>query len=86
MANLKGVLYEYKEYHGDQFFDRHPGKLLALIRLKKGIRQKNLAGRAKIGSSFLSDIETCKLKPSIYTLNKLANALGKRLIVSITDD
>ena len=84
--DLSHVLFEYKEYHGAQFFDKDFGKLLALIRLKRGIRQNNLAAYSGVLCSLLSDYENGKLMPTIYSLGKIARGLGKRLIISITDD
>jgi len=49
---------------------------IRLLRISKGLNQKQLAGIVGITQPFLSDIEKGKRKPSIEVLQKLCDALG----------
>jgi len=51
------------------------GEKIRKERLKKGIKQIELAKEVGISNTFLSDIETGRGKPSIDTLKKIAVAL-----------
>lgn len=44
-------------------------------RLEKNIKQRELAKKAGMSNTFLSDIENGRLEPSIKTLGKIADAL-----------
>ena len=57
------------------------GKAIKLTRIDKEMLQMNVAEKAGISVSFLSDIENGKSAPSIKTLSKIADALG----VNISD-
>lgn len=46
------------------------------LRLKKKIKQIDLASTAGISNSYLSDIENSRTEPSLKTLMKIARALG----------
>lgn len=52
-------------------------------RAKAGISQKELAAATGIDQSDISKIERGVANPSIATLNRIANALGAKLSVSI---
>lgn len=52
-------------------------------RAKAGISQKELAAATGIDQSDISKIERGVANPSISTLNRIANALGAKLSVSI---
>lgn len=52
-------------------------------RAKAGISQKELAAATGIDQSDISKIERGAANPSIATLNRIANALGAKLSVSI---
>lgn len=52
-------------------------------RTKAGISQKELAERSKIDQSDISKIERGVANPSVNTLNRIAEALGAKLTVSI---
>lgn len=61
------------------------GAKLKEIRLRKKLTQKNLAAKAGISNSYLSDIESGRTKPSLKTLEELTHSLGIKfedLIVS----
>ena len=51
------------------------GKRIRSLRKQKGLTLKELASDAKISIGFLGDIESGRSKPSVNTLNKLANSL-----------
>ena len=46
------------------------------LRTERGIRQKELARKASLTPSLVSQIESDKLTPSLHTLGRLASALG----------
>lgn len=46
------------------------------LRTERGIRQKELAQKAGLTPSLVSQIESDKLTPSLHTLGRLAGALG----------
>jgi transcriptional regulator with XRE-family HTH domain len=52
------------------------GRKIKCERLKKSLKQYELAEKAKISNTYLSDIEIGRTTPSIKTLNKIAKALG----------
>lgn len=52
------------------------GKKIKSMRLKKGIKQIELAKNAGISNTYLSDIENGRTIPSIKTLTKITKALG----------
>lgn len=52
------------------------GARLRALRAERGIRQKELAQRAGLTASLVSQIESGKLTPSLHTLGRLAAALG----------
>lgn len=56
----------------DEKFD---GAKLKEFRNKRGINQRQLADRAGISNSYLSDIEVGRTNPSLKTLLKLAKVL-----------
>jgi transcriptional regulator with XRE-family HTH domain len=57
------------------------GNNLRLLREQKGITQFELAGRAHVSQSHISDIERNRKNPTIKVLDKLVKALD----CSITD-
>lgn len=60
------------------------GKILRKRRLRENLSQEAFAFRAKLSRSFLSDLETGKKDPSLFTVFKIANAF--RLKPSILID
>jgi transcriptional regulator with XRE-family HTH domain len=52
------------------------GEVIREARVRKGLKQFELARSAGIAVSTLCDIEKGRIKPSIKTLEKLAFALG----------
>lgn len=52
------------------------GARLRDLRTGRGIRQKDLAQKAGLTPSLVSQIESGKLTPSLHTLGRLAGALG----------
>lgn len=51
------------------------GTKIKELRLKKKIKQIDLASTAGISNSYLSDIENSRTEPSLKTLMKIARAL-----------
>ena len=52
------------------------GAKIKELRLKKKIKQIDLASTAGISNSYLSDIENSRTEPSLKTLMKIARALN----------
>lgn len=64
----------YNKYCGVVVLDNIGGKIKC-ERLKKSLKQCELAQKAGISNTFLSDIETNRSSPSLKTLDKIARAL-----------
>ncbi len=52
------------------------GERLKALRLERGLQQRQLAEKASLTPSMISQIESGRLTPSLHTLGKLAGALG----------
>lgn len=52
------------------------GARLKALRTERGVRQNELAQKAGLTPSLVSQIESAKLTPSLHTLGRLAGALG----------
>lgn len=52
------------------------GERIRAERKKKRISQKELAERAGISNTYLSDIEVGRTDPSLKTLEKISRAMG----------
>ena len=52
------------------------GERLLLLRLRKGMKQCELADKSGIDASLLSNYETGKVNPNITTLEWICDALG----------
>lgn len=55
------------------------GEKIKLSREERKITQKELAKKAGISNTYLSDIERMRTSPSIKTLENIANSLGKNI-------
>ncbi|SCJ36346.1 HTH-type transcriptional regulator sinR [uncultured Clostridium sp.] len=55
------------------------GEKIKLSREKRKITQKDLAKKAGISNTYLSDIERMRTNPSIKVLEKLADALEEEV-------
>ncbi len=55
------------------------GKNIRRIRIKKGISQEQLAMRTGVTQSHISRIESGNFNPTLDTIAKIAEALGKSL-------
>jgi len=55
-------------------------KRIKTIREKKGMSQKELITAVGLGAPMYSRIETGKAEPSLTTLEKIAKALGVKLV------
>lgn len=62
------------------------GIIIRKIRLKKRIKQKDLAKMANMCSSSLCDIEKGRVNPSLKTLYKIADALNEPLSSFIPEE
>lgn len=56
-------------------------KKLIDIRLKKNVSQKDLAKKLKTKQPAISRLEQGLTNPTIYSLSKIASALGKKLVI-----
>lgn len=56
------------------------GETLQRLRIARGLSLRTLAGRAGFSPSFLSQVENGQSSPSIASLDRLAQALGLRLV------
>jgi transcriptional regulator with XRE-family HTH domain len=55
------------------------GRFLAQVRRRHGLSQKELARRTGIEQTNISRIELDKSSPTVYTLNRLLEAMGETL-------
>ena len=59
------------------------GNAVAAARARKGVSQRELSEATGIDQSDISKIERGAANPSVGTLNRIAEALGARLFISI---
>ena len=59
--------------------------LVISARSTANLTQKQLAQRSGVSQSNISKIENGNYQPSLSTLKRIADALGKRLVVSFED-
>ena len=52
------------------------GERLKALRLERGLQQRQLAEKAELTPSMVSQIESGRLTPSLHTLGRLARALS----------
>ncbi len=65
------------------------GRVLAALRMEKGLSQEVLSGLSDIGRSHLSAIERGERKPTLETLYRLSRALGipmSSIVLAIEDE
>ncbi|HAL74549.1 MAG TPA: transcriptional regulator [Clostridiales bacterium] len=72
---------EFKVHWDDVEAEYHFIRSLIKARNAAGLTQRQLADRTGIGQAILSRIETGKANPSVFTLQKLAKGMGKKLII-----
>ena len=60
-------------------------ELIATTRSSLEVTQKQLAEKSGVSQSNLSKIESGNYQPSVTTLKKIADALGKRLFIDFVD-
>ncbi len=60
-------------------------ELIASTRIKLGITQNQLAEKSGVSQANISKIENGSYRPSIVTLKKIADGLGKRLTIDFVD-
>ena len=56
------------------------------IREGKALSQRELARRAKMSQTFLSNVESGKADPSLSTLRRLAKALKVKVAALVADE
>ena len=57
-------------------------RAVAQARSESGMTQKQLSEKTGINQSNLSRIESGDINPSVATLNRIANAMGKKLVIA----
>lgn len=57
-------------------------RAMAKARSESGMTQKQLSEKTGINQSNLSRIESGDINPSVETLNRIATAMGKKLIIA----
>lgn len=62
----------------------HFGRVIRANRLQRGLSQEALAGLANLNRSYLGEIERGDAVPSLDTMQKLADALGEKLSILIS--
>lgn len=60
-------------------------ELISSVRTQLGITQKQLADKSGVSQANISKIENGSYRPSIATLKKIADGLGKRIIIEFVD-
>ncbi len=60
-------------------------ELIATTRTQLGITQKQLAEKSGVSQANISKIENGSYRPSILILKRIADGLGKRLIIEFVD-
>lgn len=61
-------------------------KTIKALRYSNGYTLNDLASRAELSISYISDIENARTLPTIETLDKLLIALGTTLVLKVEDD
>lgn len=74
---------EFKKEFDSLAPEREVALALLEARASQGITQKELAARIGIRQSNLSRIETGMVSPTLQTLQKIAEGLGKKLVVQL---
>ena len=72
---------EFKKLWEEDELEYQIISMIISARAEKGLTQSDLSRIAGIRQSNISRIESGKCTPSIDSLNKIATALGKRLIL-----
>ena len=67
-----------------QSFARHIGQAIKTARIDAGMTQHELARASKITQSALSNLENGQGNPTVGLLEDVANALGKKIDVELT--
>ncbi len=68
-----------------QQFSLRLGKRLREVRESKQITQEELANRANIYRTYVGHIETGTYSPTVYTMSRLAKAMGIELAELLRD-
>ena len=74
---------EFKKEFDSLAPERELALALLEARTSQGITQKELAAKIGIRQSNLSRIETGMVSPTLQTLQKIAEGLGKKLIIQL---
>ena len=59
----------------------HTGQMIRNARLKAGLTQKELGERMGVSVYAINKLETRKASPTVNTLERIARALGTKLIL-----
>lgn len=62
------------------------GRRIKELRREKELKQVELASKAGISNTYLSDIESDRTMPSLKTLIKISNALGVNTNIFLTNN
>ena len=60
-------------------------ELIVTTRTQLGITQKQLADKSGVSQANISKIENGSYRPSIPILKRIADGLGKRIVIEFTD-
>lgn len=72
-----------KEWEGSELQYRI-GREIIRLRSEKNVSQRELARKANTTQAVISRIESMSENPSLKLVDKIATALGKRLVISFT--
>jgi len=73
---LKPDLSESENAHLKEDYSQRLAEKLRELRLKKGMKQEELANAATVHLTYISHLESSKYHPSVYVMWKIAKALG----------
>ncbi len=85
LKEVQLVEFDDKPNFADYDIEAELCELIAGTRNQLGITQKQLAERSGVSQSNISKIENGSYKPSIPILRRIADGLGKRLVIEFAD-
>lgn len=83
--DTKKLYYEEREVAEKYDIEAELRELIIFTRKELGITQKQLAQRSGISQANISKIENGNYHPSVITLQRIADGLGKRLVIEFAD-
>ena len=81
-ADVKAELLKDPEFR-KVYEESEPAYQLARLRILRGLTQQELAERAGMTQSVVARVESGRANPSLTTLERLAEALGGRVTITI---